>query len=52
MTPLTVAKLVLAGVGLVIFAYGMRADDAAIRWLGIFVVLTAWLLRFVNRRES
>jgi hypothetical protein len=38
----------LAGVG--IFAYGVRAEDPVIRWVGIAFVIAAFLLRFVKKR--
>ena len=45
------AKLALAVVGLLIWAYGLRADDAVVRWLGIAFLASAFLLRFVRRRQ-
>jgi hypothetical protein len=39
----------LAGVG--IFAYGVRAEDNVVRWVGIALVIVAFLLRFVKKRS-
>jgi hypothetical protein len=38
----------LAGVG--IFAYGVRSEDPVVRWVGIALVIAAFLLRFVKKR--
>ena len=48
MSPLTVAKIALAVVGLLVFGYGIRVDSTAVRWLGIAFVAVAALLRFVK----
>jgi hypothetical protein len=48
-TPLTRAKLGLAVAGLLCFAFGMRTNDARLRWVGVGLVAVAWLLRFVRR---
>lgn len=39
----------LAGVG--IFAYGVRSEDTVVRWVGIALVIVAFLLRFLKKRE-
>jgi hypothetical protein len=49
---LTGAKLAVAVVGLLIWAYGVRSDDATVRWIGIAFLAGAFLLRFVGRRRS
>ena len=49
MITLTQLKLLLGAVGLAIFAYGFRTDDARIRWAGITFVFAAFLLRFWRR---
>ena len=46
---LTGAKMAFAVVGLLIWAYGLRTDDTALRWLGIVFLLAAFLLRFLRR---
>ena len=38
----------LAGVG--IFAWGVRSDDNTVRWVGIGLVVVAFLLRFVKKK--
>jgi Zn-dependent membrane protease YugP len=50
MTPMMVAKLALALAGMLVFGYGVRADVATIRWIGIALVAVAVLLRFVPTR--
>ena len=50
MSPLTVAKVTIAVVGLLVFGYGIRVDSAAIRWAGVAVVAVAAALRFVKPR--
>ena len=52
MTPLTVAKITFAVVGLLIFGYGVRIDSTNVRWAGIAFVAAAALLRFVGPRSS
>jgi hypothetical protein len=47
---LTWARAALAGVGIVVWAYGVRIDDATIRLVGIAFLIVALLLRFVPRR--
>ncbi len=50
--PLTVAKIALAVTGVGLFAFGIRLDNAAIRWAGTGLVAVAWLLRFVKDTAS
>ena len=54
MDRLTVAKIALALAGVGIFAYGIRSEDSVVRWIGIGLVIAAFLLRFVRnaRRKS
>lgn len=52
MTRLTQAKVALALVGLALFGFGARVDNAWLRWAGIVVVAVAWFLRFVVRSEE
>ena len=49
MNRLVAAKMVLALVGAAIFAYGVRYDDAVVRWVGIGFIAVAFLARFVTR---
>lgn len=44
----TLVKLVLAILGLVLFAAGVRFQSDTIRWAAIVVVAIAFLLRFVR----
>jgi hypothetical protein len=46
----TVLKIACALAGVGIFAYGVRAEDAVVRWVGIALVIAAFLLRFVKKR--
>lgn len=48
MKPATIAKLALAGGGLLVFGIGIRFDNMAMRWTGVALVIVAWLLRFVK----
>jgi hypothetical protein len=47
---LTGAKLALAAVGVLIWAYGLRGDDPGLRWVGIAFLAAAFLARFLTRR--
>jgi hypothetical protein len=49
MTPVTMAKLGLAIVGVLIFLAGVRTDNDIARWVGIACAAVAWTLRFVER---
>jgi len=46
MDRMTVAKLALALAGVGSFAFGVRYDDTVVRWIGIGLVVVAFLLRF------
>lgn len=48
MTRMTVYKLVLAGIGLFVFFYGVQTDQSGLRWAGIALVAVALLLRFLR----
>ena len=50
MDRITVTKIALALAGVGIFAYGVRAEDKVIRWVGIACVVAAFLLRFAKKR--
>lgn len=52
MSPLTQLKLGLALIGLLLFGYGVRADENRMRWLGIGFLAAAAVLRFVGPRSS
>jgi hypothetical protein len=50
MTTLTWVRFVLAAIGMIVWAYGFRVDDATIRWVGIALLAVAVLLRFAPHR--
>jgi hypothetical protein len=52
MTPMTVAKLTLALIAAILFAYGARTDVPALRWAAIAFLAIAVLLRFFDRNRS
>ncbi len=49
MTPLTIAKIGLAIAGVAVWAYGVRANDATLRWIGIALLGAAVALRLASR---
>ena len=51
MTPITVAKLALALMAAILFAYGVRTDIPPLRWAAIAFLLAAVLLRFFDRNR-
>ncbi len=51
MPQVTAAKLMLAAAGLVIWGYGIRASQPFPKWLGVALLVSAVILRFVGRRE-
>jgi hypothetical protein len=50
MDTITRIKLALGIIGLIIFGYGVRADDVTIRYIGVGFVAAAWLLRFTRKK--
>jgi Na+(H+)/acetate symporter ActP len=52
MDRVTVAKIACALAGVGIFAWGVRAEEAIIRWVGIAFVVVAFVLRFVKKRNT
>jgi len=50
MDRVAVAKVAFALAGVAIFAYGVRNENAVVRWVGIAFVVAAFLLRFVKKR--
>jgi arginine exporter protein ArgO len=42
-------KLALAVFGVAVFLYGMQTDQPVVRWVGIWFVFVAWVLRFWKR---
>jgi hypothetical protein len=51
MSPFTTAKLALMLVAAVLLAWGIRSDDAALRWAGIAFLFLALILRFWKPRK-
>lgn len=51
MTTITKVKMVCVGIGLALFAVGIRLDDARFRYAGIACVAVAWVLRFAKSRS-
>lgn len=49
MTPFTIAKLALMLIATILLAWGIRADDAALRWAGIAFLFSALILRFIKK---
>lgn len=50
MTPVTLLKLVLAGIALLLFIVGARMDVPMLRWAAIALMLAAVALRFYKPR--
>ncbi len=51
MTPINMARLVLALIAAILLGYGIRAESEALRWAGIGFLLAALLMRFLGQRE-
>ena len=49
MSPLTIAKLALMLIAAILLGWGIRTDDAALRWAGIGFLFIALILRFIKR---
>ena len=52
MTPMTTAKLTLALITAILFAYGARSEIPVLRWAAIAFLAAAVLLRFFDRNRS
>jgi hypothetical protein len=48
-SPFTIAKLALMLIAAILLGWGIRADDAALRWAGIGFLFLALILRFIKR---
>ena len=46
----TQLKLALAVIGVIVWAYGLRSDNATLRWIGIIFLAIAVILRLVPNR--
>jgi len=51
MSPFTLAKLALMLIAAILFAWGIRTDDNALRWAGILFLFIALVLRFFKPRK-
>lgn len=51
MSPFTLAKLALMLIAAILLAWGIRTDDSALRWAGIFFLFIALVLRFFKPRK-
>ena len=49
MTPFTLAKLALMLIAAILLGWGIRTDDAALRWAGIGFLFFALILRFIKK---
>lgn len=49
MSPFTIAKLALILIAAILLGWGIRADDAALRWAGIAFLFIALILRFIKK---
>jgi hypothetical protein len=47
--PRTLTQLGLLTIGLIVWVYGLRADDPTLRWIGIGFFAVATALRFAKR---
>jgi hypothetical protein len=52
MKPVVIAKLALAGAGILVWGLGARFDNAMLRWTGIGLLALAVLLRFVKDKQD
>jgi len=51
MSHLTAAKLILAASGLIVWGFGIRTDEEMLQYVGIGLMVTAVLLRFLRRPD-
>lgn len=52
MSALTQLKLGLALAGLILWGYGVRAEENWLRWAGIAFLAAAAIMRFIGPRSS
>lgn len=52
MTKIGLAKAVLAFTGIAVFLWARDDDQQLIRWIAIGLMVTAFMLRFVERRSE
>jgi hypothetical protein len=48
-TPFTIAKLALMLIAAILLGWGIKSQDAALRWAGIAFLFIALILRFIKR---
>ncbi|HVX40534.1 MAG TPA: hypothetical protein VHB25_13265 [Gemmatimonadaceae bacterium] len=46
----TEVQLALLAIGVIVWGYGQRVDDARLRWIGIAFFAVAAAMRFLKRR--
>ena len=51
MTQITAAKLILAASGLIVWGYGIRAEEPVVQYVGIAMLVAAVALRFFRKRD-
>ena len=52
MTRIAMIRFGIAILGLIVWSYGAREDIERMRWLGIGIIVVAFLLRFVGPRPT
>lgn len=52
MTPFTAAKLTLGLIAAILFGFGIRGGDPALRWAAIGFLAAAVLIRFFDRNRK
>ena len=52
MTPLLQLRLALALIGIIIWGYGTRVDSVRLQWVGIGVLVVAFVARFLGPRPE
>ena len=49
MSPFTIAKLALMLIAAILLGWGIKNQDAALRWAGIAFLFIALILRFIKK---
>ncbi|HVD62243.1 MAG TPA: hypothetical protein VNC11_15325 [Gemmatimonadaceae bacterium] len=49
MTPIIMARLIVILIAAILFGFGIRTDQSALRWAGIGFLVAALLMRFIGR---
>lgn len=52
MTAVQIAKVVLALAGIAVFMIGVQKGQDLVRYIGIGLVVVAWLMRFIKTQSS